>query len=136
MRRVVFMWKDFKEFAFQGNVVDLAVAVVIGTAFSQIVNSLVENIITPLVGVLFNGINFEHLVYTFGKAEVSYGVFIQSVFDFFVISASIFLFIRLLMKFKCKKEDEDEGEEEAEVEPHEQLPTEISDLIKEKNTID
>ncbi len=123
------MWKDFKEFAFQGNVLDLAVAVVIGAAFGQIVNSLVENVIMPLVGGLFGGIHFEGIVYHIGDATVEIGVFIQSVFDFFVISASIFLFVRLLMKFKRKKEEE----EEEEVDPTEELLTEIRDLLAEKN---
>lgn len=125
------MWQDFKDFAFQGNVLDLAVAVIIGAAFSKIVTSLVENIITPLVGVLLNGVNFENLIYTFGESEIAYGVFIQSVFDFFVISASIFLFIRLLMKFRRRKDDEDEEEE---VDVQEQLLTEIRDLLKQQNT--
>lgn len=123
------MWKDFKEFAFQGNVLDLAVAVIIGAAFGQIVNSLVENVIMPLVGGLFGGIHFEEIVYHIGDATVEIGVFIQSVFDFFVISASIFLFVRLLMKFKRKKEEE----EEEEVDPTEELLTEIRDLLAEKN---
>jgi len=123
------MWKDFKEFAFQGNVLDLAVAVIIGAAFGQIVNSLVENVIMPLVGGLFGGIHFEGIVYHIGDATVEIGVFIQSVFDFFVISASIFLFVRLLMKFKRKKEEE----EEEEVDPTEELLTEIRDLLAEKN---
>jgi len=124
------MWKDFKEFAFQGNVVDLAVAVVIGTAFSAIVTSLVEEVIMPLVGILVGGINFTGLSFSIGDAEVLYGSFIQSVFNFFVISFSIFLFIRLLMKLKRDKEEE---EEEEEVDPQEQLLTEIRDLLKEQN---
>lgn len=124
------MWKDFKEFAFQGNVVDLAVAVVIGAAFGKIVNSLVENIIMPAIGVLLSGVNFESLAYTVGDAEITYGVFIQSVFDFFVIALSIFIFVRILMKFRKKQEEE---EAEAEVDAQEQLLTEIRDLLKEKN---
>jgi len=124
------MWEDFKEFAFQGNVVDLAVAVVIGGAFGQIVNSLVENIIMPSVGALLAGVSFEGLSYTVGDAEITYGVFIQSVFDFFVIAISIFLFVRLLMKFRRKQEEE----EVEEVETQEQLLTEIRDLLKEQNS--
>src|SRR5690625_2917899 len=128
--RALFMWKDFKEFAFQGNVMDLAVAVVIGAAFGAIVNSLVENIITPIVGVLLNGIDFTGLSYTVGNAEITYGVFIQSIFDFLIISFSIFLFIRLLMKFKRKQEEEEEVEEPTQ----EALLTEIRDLLKEQNS--
>jgi len=123
------MWKDFKEFAFQGNVVDLAVAVVIGAAFGQIVNSLVENIIMPAIGIILNGISFENLVYTVGDAEITYGVFIQSIFDFFIIALSIFMFVRILMKLRRKK---DEEEEEEEVDAQEQLLTEIRDLLKEQ----
>lgn len=123
------MWEDFKNFAFQGNVLDLAIAVVIGGAFGKIVSSLVENIIMPLIGVLLNGINFEHLVYQIGDNEISYGIFIQSVFDFFVISISIFLFIRLLMKFRRTEEEEVVGE----IDSKEQLLTEIRDLLKENS---
>lgn len=123
------MWKDFKEFAFKGNVMDLAVAVVIGAAFGKIVSSLVENIITPLVGILFSGVNFTGLKYTVGNADILYGEFLQSIFDFFVIAAAIFLFIRLLMKFKRKEE----VEEEVEIEAQEALLTEIRDLLKEQN---
>lgn len=126
------MWKDFKEFAFKGNVMDLAVAVVIGAAFGKIVSSLVENIITPLVGILFSGVNFTGLKYTVGNADILYGEFLQSIFDFFVIAAAIFLFIRLLMKFKRKEEVEEE-EEEVEIEAQEALLTEIRDLLKEQN---
>ena len=127
------MWKDFKEFAFQGNVMDLAVAVVIGAAFGSIVNSLVENIITPIVGVLLNGVNFTGLSYTVGSSEITYGVFLQSVFDFIVISFSIFLFIRLLMKFKRKKEEERVEEEVGEADLQIELLTEIRDLLKAQN---
>lgn len=125
------MWEDFKAFAFQGNVMDLAVAVVIGAAFGKIVTSLVENIITPLVGALFSGINFEGIVYEIGDATIEVGVFIQSIFDFFVIAASIFLFVRLLMKLKRKQEVAEEEVEEAD--PQEQLLTEIRDLLAENN---
>jgi len=125
------MWKDFKEFAFQGNVMDLAVAVVIGAAFGAIVNSLVENIITPIVGILLSGIDFTSLSYTVGNSEITYGVFLQSIFDFLIISFSIFLFIRILMKFKREKEAEREEEEETDVQ--EELLIEIRDLLKEQN---
>lgn len=125
------MWEDFKQFAFQGNVVDLAVAVVIGGAFGKIVTSLVENIITPLVGILLNGINFEGLSYTVGEATITYGVFLQSVFDFFVIAWAIFLAIRLLMKFRRTKAIEEEKETE-EIDPQEQLLMEIRDLLKQQ----
>lgn len=122
------MWKDFKAFIAQGNVMELAVAVVIGAAFSKIVTSLVDYIITPLLGILLNGIDFTNLKFTVGNAEVLYGTFIQSIFDFLIISFSIFLFIRLAMKFKRKEEEP----EEEEVDAQEALLTEIRDLLKDK----
>lgn len=124
------MWNDFKAFIAQGNVMELAVAVVIGAASGKIVSSLVDNIIMPLLGILLNGINFTHLKLTVGSAEVLYGEFIQSIFDFIIIAFSIFLFIRLLMKFKRKEE----AEEEEEVDPQEALLTEIRDLLKEQQS--
>lgn len=123
------MWNDFKAFIAQGNVMELAVAVVIGTAFSKIVTSLVDQIIMPLLGILLNGIDFTRLKFTVGNAEVLYGTFIQSIFDFIIISFSIFLFIRLAMKFKRKEEEP----EEEEVDPQEALLTEIRDLLKKQN---
>jgi len=125
------MWKDFKEFAMRGNVMELAIAVIIGAAFSQIVTSLVENIITPLLGIFLNGIKFTNLSFTVGHAEVMYGVFLQSIFDFFIISFSIFMFIRILMKFK---RDKKELEEEEEVDTKEELLTEIRDLLKNQSS--
>ncbi|API91226.1 MULTISPECIES: large conductance mechanosensitive channel protein MscL [Bacillati] len=123
------MWKDFKEFAFKGNVVDLAVAVVIGAAFSAIVTSLVENIITPLIGIIMNGIDFSNLSITYKSATINYGLFIQSIVDFFIVAGSIFLFIRLLMKFKRQKQEEP-LEETPEVNAQEELLKEIRDLLK------
>lgn len=120
------MWEDFKRFAFEGNVLDLAVAVVIGAAFGQIVTSLVEDIMMPLIGALFNGVDFSNLTYFVGSSPIAYGMFIQSIFDFLVIAGSIFLFVRFVLR---KKE---EVEEEEEIDPQEQLLTEIRDLLKEK----
>ncbi len=125
------MWQDFKDFAFQGNVVDLAVAVVIGAAFGNIVSSLVENIITPIVGILSGGIDLTGFSHTVGDAEITYGVFLQSIFDFFIIAFFIFLAIRLLSKLKKKEDVEEETEEE--VDAQEALLTEIRDLLKEQN---
>lgn len=121
------MWNEFKKFAIQGNVLDLAVAVVIGAAFGKIVSSLVDHIIMPLVGVLLGGYSFEKLAFRMGDAVIQYGMFIQSVVDFFVISASIFVFIKLIGKVKFAKEEE----EAAEAGPSEaELLSEIRDLLK------
>lgn len=124
------MWKEFKEFAFKGNVFDLAVAVVIGAAFGAIVTSFVDNIVTPIIGILAGGVDFTALMITVGDAEIMYGSFIQSVVDFLIIAFAIFMAIRFLAKFK-RKEEEEEAEEE--VEAKEQLLTEIRDLLKQQN---
>lgn len=87
---------EFKTFAMKGNVIDLAVAVVIGTAFGKIVSSLVENIITPLIGLLMGGKNFSGLEVTIGKASVQYGQFIQSVIDFLIVAVVIFLVVKAI----------------------------------------
>lgn len=124
------MWKDFKEFALKGNVVDLAVAVVIGAAFGKIVSSLVENIITPLIGLLSGGVDVSGLSYTFLKAEITYGVFIQSIIDFLIISFAIFMAIRLLSKLQRKKEVAEEPAPT--IDAKEELLREIRDLLKQE----
>ena len=126
------MWQDFKKFAIKGNVLDLAVAVVIGTAFGKIVSSLVDNIIMPLVGVLLGGRSFEKLSYSINDAVIQYGVFIQSIVDFFIIAFSIFLFIRVLDRMKRKKVEE-VVEEKVVVAPEVELLTEIRDLLKKQS---
>lgn len=133
------MWEDFKKFIMRGNVVDLAVGVVIGGAFGKIVASLVNDIIMPAIGVIVGGVNFSDLKYVITPANgdipesaILYGNFIQSVFDFLIIALSIFLFIRLMSSMR-KKEIEEEEEEESLIPTNEELLlTEIRDLLKEK----
>ena len=91
---------EFKAFAMRGNVVDLAVAVVIGAAFGKIVSSLVENIVMPLIGVLIGGVDFTGLAFQIEDATVAYGAFIQSVFDFVVVAFAIFMAIKGLKKLE------------------------------------
>ena len=124
------MLKDFKKFALKGNIIDLAVAVVIGAAFGKIVSSLVDNIIMPLVGLLLGGINFSELSYTFLKTEIQYGIFIQNVVDFIIIAFAIFMVLRLLMKLKRKEEIIEEVAAVPEVDTKEELLKEIRDLLK------
>src|SRR4051812_45014068 len=99
------MWSDFKKFALKGNVLDLAVGVIIGGAFGEIVSSLVQDLIMPLVGLLLGGVDFSKLAYTFVDTNIKYGAFLQTVVDFLIISFSIFLFIRFLSRFKKKEEE-------------------------------
>lgn len=95
---------DFKAFAMKGNVIDLAVAVVVGGAFNTIVSSLVSDVIMPLVGVMTGGVNFSGLTVKVGEAMIKYGAFIQSIIDFLIIALSIFFAIRLLSKLKGREE--------------------------------
>ncbi len=123
------MWQDFKKFALKGNVIDLAVGVVIGGAFSKIVSSLVDNILMPIVGLLLGGFDFTQLEYTYNKATIKYGQFIQNVVDFFIIAFSIFLFIKLLQKFRKKQEVKTEVKAPT---TEEKLLSEIRDILKEQ----
>ncbi len=99
---------EFKDFIARGNVMDMAVGVIIGGAFGKIVSSLVENILMPLIGIILGGVSFENLAVTVGTAEVKYGIFLQSVFDFLIIAFVIFLMIKQIAKVtdKFKKEEE------------------------------
>ena len=96
--------EEFKAFAMKGNVIDLAVAVVIGAAFGKIVASLVENIIMPAIGILLGGVDFTDWSLKVGDAVITYGVFIQSIFDFTIIAFVIFMVVRALAKMQKKEE--------------------------------
>ena len=124
------MWKEFKEFAMQGNVVDLAVAVVIGGAFGKIVTAFVDNIITPIIGVLCGGVDFSGLAIKVGEAAIGYGALIQAIIDFLIIAFFIFLVVKAMNKMK---KPEEPAEEEPAGPTEAELLTEIRDLLKEKN---
>ena len=94
------MWKDFKAFVLKGNVLDLAIAVVLGGAFGAIVTSLVNDIIMPLVGIILGGIDFAALSIQVGSATVLYGKFIQAIVNFLIIAFVIFLVMRWMVKLK------------------------------------
>jgi large conductance mechanosensitive channel len=120
---------EFKAFAMRGNVVDLAVAVVIGAAFGKIISSLVDGIIMPVIGVLLGGIDISGKTITIGHAVVKWGAFLQTIIDFTIISFAIFLVIKLMMSFQ-KKQEAAPPPPSAEV----QLLTEIRDLLKNKSS--
>ena len=94
------MLKEFREFALRGNVMDLAVAVIIGGAFGLIVTSLVNDILMPLIGLLMGGVDFSALAVVVGGAEVRYGAFIQSIVNFLIIAFVIFLLVRAMNRLK------------------------------------
>lgn len=123
------MWNEFKKFAIKGNVIDLAVGVIIGAAFGKIVSSLVQDVLMPLLGLLMGGIDFTKLSFTLGAATLKYGLFLQSIIDFFIISFSIFLFVKLINHFKTKEEEVIKKK----INRTEELLEEIRDLLKEEN---
>ena len=130
------MLKDFKEFAFKGNVLDMAIGVIIGAAFGKIVTSLVNDLIMPIISILTGGINFTDLKFVITPAHgdvaenaIAYGSFIQNVVDFLIIAFCIFLFVRLIEKFKKKEEVEVEAPKKAD---DVVLLEEIRDLLKAK----
>ena len=131
MKKVV---KEFKEFISRGNVVDLAVGVIMGGAFGKIVTSLVNDIIMPLVGILLGGLDFTNLKVTLGDADIAYGLFVQNVIDFLIVSVCIFLMIKFINKFMKKKEAKEAKEEKVEPKKSDEvlLLEEIRDLLKNK----
>ena len=138
------MLKDFKEFAFKGNVVDMAVGVIIGGAFGTIVNSLVNDIIMPIFGHLTAGMDFKSLKYVLSEAvmngdvvvkpeaAINYGTFIQNIINFLIIAFSMFFAIKVVMN-GLKKKKEEEAEEAPARPTQEERLAEIRDLLKEKN---
>ena len=133
------MLKDFKEFISKGNIIDLAIGLVIGASFTAIVKSLVDDIFMPIIGILLGGVHIEGLAFTVGEASINYGNFLMSIITFFLIALVLFFVIRAMAA--ANKELEDlgliEGELEAEeevVEPvlttEEQLLSDIRDILR------
>ena len=132
--------QEFKAFAIKGNVMDMAVGIIIGGAFGKIITSLVNDVIMPPLGVLIGGVNFTDLKITLKAAEgemaavtLNYGNFLQVCFDFLIIAFSIFCFVRLLSKLKSKKEKEETPAAPPAPSKEEVLLAEIRDILKEKN---
>lgn len=117
--------KEFKAFAMKGNVMDLAVGVIIGAAFGKIIASLVENVLMPIIGMLLQGINFHSLSIKVGEAEIKYGMFIGAVIDFIIIAFVLFLMIKAMNNMKKK-----EAAVAPEPSKQEVLLAEIRDLLK------
>ncbi len=138
------MWQEFKKFAFKGNIVDMAIGVVIGTAFTSVVNSLVNNIIMPFFGFLTAGMDFNQLKWVLSpavlaedgtvikaEAAIQYGSFIQNIVNFLIIAFSIFFAIRMVSKAAERFKKKEEPKPAAPKAPTEaELLTEIRDLLK------
>ena len=121
------MLQEFKSFAMKGNVVDLAVGVIIGAAFGKIVASLVEDVVMPVLGTLIGGVNFSGLAVTVGSATIKYGKFIQTCFDFLIIAWAIFVAVKLINRLR---REEPAPAAPAEPPRQEVLLAEIRDLLK------
>lgn len=121
--------KEFKEFISKGNIVDMAIGVIIGSAFGKIVTSLVNDIFMPIIGVIVGGLDFSNLSIKVGNSAIMYGSFIQNVVDFLIVAACIFFMIKVLSKFKKKEE----VKTETTVDENTLLLREIRDLLKKKS---
>ncbi|MCK8489885.1 large conductance mechanosensitive channel protein MscL [Paenibacillus sp. MBLB2552] len=126
------MWKEFRAFALKGNVLDLAIGVIIGAAFGSIVTSLVNDILMPVVGLLVGGINLKEMQFQYGDTVLKYGAFLQTVIDFFIVSFSIFLFVKGINKLKRKEKEEPKPEAPSAPSKEEELLAEIRDLLKQR----
>ena len=129
------MMSEFKEFAMRGNVVDMAVGIIIGAAFGKIVSSFVSDVIMPPIGVLIGGVDFTNLAVTIQEASaeaeavtIKYGAFLQTVFDFLIIAFAIFIAIKFMNSLKKKEEEAPAAPPEPSAE--EKLLAEIRDLLK------
>lgn len=129
-----FMIKEFKEFISRGNVMDLAVGVIVGSAFTAIVKSLVSNIINPLIGLFVGQIDFSSIIFSVGSAHFRVGSFINSVINFLIISFVIFLMVKFVNKFTRNKAEED-AKEEKELSEEAEYLKEIVELLKEEKGI-
>ena len=128
---------EFKEFIAKGNVLDMAVGVIIGGAFGKIVTSVVNDLLMPLIGMIIGGIDFTNLSVKIGEANVTYGNFIQNVLDFLIIALCIFFIVKIVNKFTKKNEPaaEEVAPEEPKKDENTVLLEEIRDLLKEKQNV-
>jgi large conductance mechanosensitive channel protein len=138
------LWKEFKEFALKGNILDMSIGVIIGGAFGKIVTSLVNDILMPALGILTGGQNLGTLKHVINpqklnelgeiiaeESAILYGSFLQNILDFFIIAFCIFMMLRIVLKFSSKLKNEVPAEEPKEAAPTtEELLTEIRDLLK------
>ncbi len=126
------MLKEFKKFIARGNVLDMAVGVIVGGSFSSIVSSLVDNIFTPLIGLILGGVDFSSLSITFKDAKIMYGAFIQSIIDFLIVAFCLFMVVKIVNKLTHLREKKQAEETKKEPVKSKELETleEIRDLLK------
>lgn len=124
------MIAEFKKFIARGNVLDLAVGVIIGGAFGKIVTSIVNDILMPLIGILLGGLDFSNLYLKIGSAKILYGSFIQNILDFLIISGCIFILVKIVNKFSSKEAAKTEDKKSDEI----IILEEIRDLLKQQKS--
>lgn len=133
MKKII---NEFKEFISKGNVLDLAVGVIIGGAFQKIVTSLVNDVFMPILGIVIGGLDFSNLTIKFKDATINYGLFIQNIIDFLIMAFCIFIIIKIFNNIRKKLEHKEEKQEEVKpVKSNEEIILEeIRDLLKEKKS--
>lgn len=120
---------EFKTFIERGNVVDLAVGVVIGSAFGKIVTSVVNDLLTPLLGIILGGLDFSNLSITIGESQINYGLFFNNVIDFFIIAICVFILVKFINNLTKKKEVKEETKDEEHKRSNEELL--LEEILKE-----
>lgn len=137
MKKII---NEFKEFIARGNVIDLAVGMIIGSAFTKIVTSLVNDVLMPAIGVVLGGIDFTNLTLKFRDATIYYGNFIQNIIDFLIVAACIFMLVKIIntLSSKAKRKEEKKEEKKEEIKKSDEviLLEEIRDLLKKKKNKD
>ena len=123
---------EFKDFISRGNVLDMAVGVIVGSAFGKIVTSLVDNILMPLIGVIIGGYDFSNLAIKVGNAQIKYGIFIQNIIDFLIVALCLFIVVKTLNRLneKVKKEKQEKENKEVKIDENLVVLKEIRDLLK------
>lgn len=134
------MLKEFKEFAVKGNVMDMAVGIIVGAAFGKIVSSFVGDVVMPPIGVMLGGVNFTDLAYVLQEAvgeakavAINYGKFLQTIIDFVIVAGAVFVAVKTINSMKKVEEAPEEPEAEPEPSKEEVLLSEIRDLLKARN---
>lgn len=131
MKKII---NEFKEFISRGSVIDLAVGMIVGSAFTKIVTSLVNDVLMPAIGVVLGGIDFTNLTLKFKDATIYYGNFIQNIIDFLIVAFCIFMFVKAINAITNKRKKKEENKKEAPKKSDETiLLEEIRDLLKKKN---
>ena len=128
------MIKEFKDFIKRGNVLDLAVGVIMGSAFGKIVSSVVDDLLMPIIGILIGGVDFKNLTIKVGNATITYGNFLQNVIDFLIVAICIFILVKIVNKFLSIHKQEEPKETKPKKSEDILLLEEIRDLLKKEGT--